>query len=476
MIKKYWGLIALLSTFTAHATDLLTVYNQALSSDPVYLSQVAQTMASVSKDPAARASLLPQINLQASVGHAHSNTKTAASVDANTNETNVAQSANTRGYTLSLTQPIFNFTSFASWRSAKANAKAAQAALVAAQQNLIVRVANAYFAVLQAEDLLSYDQGQKKAFKEQMEQAQQQFDAGLKTITDVYNARAAYDGAVAQVIADQNAVDNAYENLKAITGERYTSLTPLSAKFPLSKPAPENIESWGHNAVSTNWNVQSAYYTTLAAQQTLRASVGGHLPTLDFIASDSYTRNQYTGNDGASRVRNDSLGLQLNLPIFSGGGVSAQVEASQANYEYAQQQLELTRRTVLNNTRQAYLGVLASISKLKADEQNVLSNRSAVESMKAGYEIGTQTMVDVLNTQKNLYTALSNYAADRYTYVNTSLQLKNAAGTLNLEDLRTLNVWLENNKSQIRLVAKNKPAIVESSKGKLMLPEIEWSI
>jgi outer membrane protein len=430
----------------ANATNLLEVYQQALSSDTIFQQAVAQRLANRENLPINIANLLPNIGVTVTPNV----NKHALSGPGNLG----IGSYSNRGYQLNatVTQTLFNFAQFASVAGASAAAKQADATLNAAAQSLILRVSNAYFAVLQDEDNLRYARGNRTAYSRQLDQINQQFKVGLKTITDVYTAQASYDSSLASYIAAETQLANDKENLRVITGMTYPALAKLSNRFPLISPRPANMELWVDTANKQNWSIKASEYANDVALQNIKQQFAGHLPTLSAEGIYNITNNRNTGGSGpvgallqpsgAATSHNRTLQLNLSVPVFAGGQVIAQTHQAQFNYQVTSQQLEQTVRNTVNTTRQSYLNVIASISKIDADKQAVKSFVSSLDGMEESYRVGTVTLVDVLNQQEKLLQAQQQYAADRYAYVNNLLTLKQSAGTLSPDDIAAINSWL----------------------------------
>lgn len=446
MKKRLWLLSFLAScSMTAHATNLVDVFQDAVVSDPTYLNTIETQLSAKQALPISVAQVLPNISLDFDPSVTRQGFSGSSVGLSPRNNTRRAY-----GLTLSVTQTVFNFSQFANIASSSAAAKSAEASINAALQDLMVRVSNAYLAILHDEDNLSYSKASKIAYKEQLDQVQEQYDVGLKTITDVYTAKASYDSAVANYIASETQLANDNENLRVITGKYYKSLDKLSEDFPLVTPKPKNIEKWTQTTVAQNWSIRAANYTVDSARNTLRSEYGGHLPT---VTLQGTLDKQYTQNinrygttigqrNGPSKQSDRSITLDFSLPIFSGGGVVAATTQASHNLKAAQQTLELTTRTAINTTRQSYLGITSGISQIKADKQAVKSSQSSLEGMEASYKVGTTTLVDVLDQQQKLLQAQTQYAADRYSFVSDVLALKQAAGTLGFDDISAINRWL----------------------------------
>jgi outer membrane protein len=434
---------------TCQAADLMQVYQQALFSDPTYQQAVAQRLSDNESVPIARSVLFPQ----ASVNGGPALTKFRQSAS----QGSPAINTTSRGYsfTLALTQTVFNYAQFKALSGAHAFSSSADATLNAATQDLMLRVAQAYFAVLKDEDNLIYNKANQHAFAKQYDQINQQYKVGLKTVTDVYTAKASYDTASAAYIAAQTTLANDKENLRAITGNVYPALATLNEKFPLISPQPANMEEWVETAKQQNWAIKASELSSQAARENVKQQFGGHIPTVSLQGTYNVAyNNSLTGVSGANaqevipfapnkaHTTNASVMLNLGVPIFQGGGVVAQTNQARYGYQVALQKLEQTVRQTINNTRQSYLGVIAGIQQIKADKQAVKSTISSLDGLRAGYSVGTQTLVDVLNQQQKVFQAETQYATDRYAYVNNLLILKQSAGTLSTEDLQAINAWL----------------------------------
>lgn len=448
-------------TSTAYSENLMEVYQQALLSDQTFQQAIEQSLSNKEIVPISLANLLPSANIVGTPNLSKSNVSGTAST--------VLGSNTTRGYDVALTlnQTIFNFAQFANLASARATCKSADATLNAAAQSLMLRVAQAYFAVLNDEDNLTYTVASKDAFAKQLDQVRQQFHVGLKTVTDVYTAQASYASSESDYIAAQTQLTNDKENLRVITGVLDNNLSKLSEAFPLISPQPAQIEKWVDTATRQNWAVKAAQYNADSSRQLIKQQFGGHLPTLsmqgsydvnytNIVSSSLVTNSAFDGatptpspapNDtvgfrGTTKTKTTAGELILTVPLVQGGLVVANTRQAQYNYRLAMAQLDLQMRNTINTTRQSYLGIMSGISKIKADRDAIKSTISSLEGLKAAYQVGTETLVDVVNQQQKVVQAQKQYANDRYTYVNNLLALKNAAGTLSVTDLEAINAWL----------------------------------
>ncbi|HLB41554.1 MAG TPA: TolC family outer membrane protein [Gammaproteobacteria bacterium] len=452
MKKKFLVFILLcFNQIIAQAGDLIEVFQQALISDPTYQQAIAQRLADQEGVPINVSALLPNLSITANPN------LTRSAYAGNNYDTNVAgvpltpRNNTNLGYTLALTatQTVFDFAKFANVAGAVATSKEADATLNAALQNLIVRVATAYFAILKDEENLNYSEASKLAYAKQLDQIKQQYEVGLKTVTDVYTAQASYDSAIATYITAENTVDNDRENLRAMTGKYYPKLSALGDNFPLITPEPANIDQWTNIAQQQNWPIKASQYNVDATRQVIKQQVAGHLPTVDVegtlnkvYSKDINGYRSINAPSGTGTITNRIITVNLNVPIFSGGGVVAKINQAQYNYQVAQQQLEQTIRSTINTTRQSYLGILSGISQIKADQQTIKSTISSLQGLEASYQVGTETLVNVLGQQQKVFQAQTEYAADRYNYIINVFTLKQAAGTLSFDDVRAINAWL----------------------------------
>lgn len=433
-------------TSSANATDLSQVLQQAFVSDQTYQQAVSQRLSDQQGVPISLAYLLPNLYALATPTIVKRSISGADQVFYNSGNTS-------RGYDfqLDVTQTVFDFGKFANLCQARALSRASDATLNAATQTLMVNVAKAYFAILEDQDNLRYSGANKEAYAKQLDQVNQQYKVGLKTITDVYTAQASYDGAVADYIATENQLANDKENLRVITGILYSHFANLSEDFPLVTPKPNNMESWVQTAIHQSWYIKSAQFGAQAASENIRQQYAGHMPTasLQGIYDVNFMR-QVSGNallspTGATKTVSRTVNLNINIPIYQGGLVVAQTRKAQYDYQVKSAVFEKQLRDTINLTRQSYLGIISGISKIKADKQAVKSNLSSLEGMNEGYRVGTETLVNVLNQQKQLFQAQKQYASDRYAFVNDLLALKQAAGTLSVEDIAAINSWLREN-------------------------------
>jgi outer membrane protein len=426
--------IASAVSINAQADDLLTVYQQALLNDTIVLKAQAQFKIVEEDIEQARAVLLPQINASASYAGGEQETILR------TNE------FSTLGYGASLNMQLYHHDSWLRLDIAEKAAHQSDLIYQVAKQDLIVRVTQAYFALLSAKDDLDFAKAEKAAIARQLEQTKQRFSVGLTAITDVHEAQAQYDNAVTEEIRSENAIFSAEEELRVITNVYPSNVFVLNTeRFSTTSPNPNSADEWQKAAEAKNLDLIAAKVSIDIAQQTIDAARSGHYPTLDFGAS--YNSNDTEVKDVADSLNpgalNDySIGVTLNVPIYSGGATQSSVRKAQNQFVLASQDLMQTHRGIVRVTRNAYNTVVATISGIKAFEQSVLSAEKALEATEAGFEVGTRTIVDVLDSTRNLYNAKRNLSSTRYAYIQNVLLLKRAGGTITDEDITAINTGL----------------------------------
>ncbi len=436
------------------AEDLLDAYRQARANDPV-LSQADSTRLATGETVVqSRALLLPQVNASLGISQSQFMGSDRQIVrDPTTGAIIGTTDGHTRQRTLqgSVSQTVFDFSKIANLQAAHSQLSAQDATYEAALQALATRVTTAYFTVLTSDDALTFAKANEQALSRQLEQAQQRFDVGLSAITDVQDAKAQHDTAVAQVITAQNTLADAREALTQITGSPADNLKKLREDLPMDPPSPNDAKAWVDTAVQTSPTIAAAQYTVESAEHSISAARAGHLPTVD--ASATYSRNNSWLQDSSGDINNNlnnsngrgqtTVGLTLNVPIFSGGATQSQVRQQIYNRDAAQDSLEATRRGVVRNTLNFFRSVVAGISEVEATKAAVISAQSARDATQAGFEVGTRTIVDVLIAQQNLTQAQSNYSLARHQFILNKLLLKQTAGNIDVKDLEAANALLQ---------------------------------
>ena len=451
----------------AHAEDLIQIYQQAHTSDPTLAIAESTKNATDEDVPIARAPLLPQINasLQYLRDDNNSRSQSPQLVNDASDPTGVGSyillpftgvnNTRERPAQATISQSIFNWGNIERLRQARETAASSDSDYNTAAQDLMVRTATAYFGVLTAEDQLKFAQLNEKSLLKQLDQAEQRYEVGLSAITDVHVARAQHDAAVAQVITAQNSVDTARESLVQITGKDFGDLKKLREQLPLDRPQPDQVQAWVDLANTSSPQIISQQHAVAAAEHNVGAFRAGHYPTISasVVRTDTpswgTTQSTIPGIDNSGRfhtnglVGDTTIGVTLAVPIFSGGLVTAQTRQAAFQRDTAQDNLELTRRTVFANTRNSYRAVIAGISEVEATRQAVVSAQSGLDATQAGFEVGTKTILDVLTSQSTLLNAQSSYSQARHQFVLSGLQLKDAAGVLQVKDMEAVNALLE---------------------------------
>ena len=416
----------------SQAENLLQVYQQARLSNPDLRRSAADRDAAFEKINEARSPLLPQLGLGADYSYSNGYR------DAN------GVNSNTTSASLSLTQTIFDMSK---WRQLTLQEKSAgiqDVTFQTDQQTLILNTATAYFNVLSAIDALSFTEAQKQAIYRQLDQTTQRFNVGLVAITDVQNARSQYDNVLANEVTARNNLDNALEQLRQVTGNYYPQLASLNVDaFKTAKP--DSVNNLLKEAENRNLALLQARLSQDLAREQIRLAESGHLPTVGLTASTGISDSSYSGSATNTAQYNDSnvgqnkVGINFSLPIYSGGAVNSQVKQAQYNFVGASEQLESAHRNVVQTVRSSFNNINASISSINAYKQAVVSAQSSLDATEAGYEVGTRTIVDVLDATTTLYNAKQQLSSARYNYLINQLNIKSALGTLNEQDLQILN-------------------------------------
>ena len=456
---------------TANAASLLEIYQQALQSDPQIHEAEARRLAALEAKPQARGVLLPQVSASGGWSQTESDGRqfspligSGYSFDGESDDTD---------WNVTLSQTVFRWDQVVNLKRADKQITKAEAVREAAQQDLVIRVAQRYFNVLAAEDRLTSIHADRTAIARQLEQAKQRFEVGLIAITDVQESQAAYDQAVANEISAKRQLASAREFLREITGEYVTQLSAPKDDMPLRRPEKSERE-WVDLSLSQNLNLVASRLDEELARDEISFRRTGHYPTLDLVVR---TGNQTSEGSGSTTFpppvgsppgspdivepyssdddRNfDSISLQFNVPLFAGGGTSSRVREAVYLHRAAREQLRRVTRETERQSRDAYLGVLAEESRVKALKQAVASSQTALEATQAGFDVGTRTIVDVLNSQFALYAAKTNYQRSRYDYILNALRLKQAAGTLQVQDLEEIDQWLVDRKPPEEVIAE----------------------
>ncbi|MGJ3351518.1 outer membrane channel protein TolC [Morganella sp. Je.2.23] len=435
-MKKLLSLLIAVSvagfSSVTQAEDLLQVYQKAKETNPTLRQIQAERNQAFEKINEARSPLLPQLGLGGGYDY------TSGYRDNNNQDSNALNAQ------LKLTQTIFDMSKWRQLNLQEQTAGISDITFQSAQQQLILDTSVAYFNVLRALDTLSYVQAQKEAVYRQLDQTTQRFNVGLVAITDVQNARANYDSVLAQEVAGRNDVENAIEALRQVSGIYYSELSSLDVnRFKTN--APDAIEALLKEAQERNLNLLSATLNRNLAKEQISLAESGHYPTVGLTASTGVTNTDYSGNGypngrpNNSYAGQSSIGVNVSIPLYTGGSVSSQVDQAQYGYTAASEKLEATLRQVIQTTRSSYNNINASISSVNAYKQVVTSAESSLDATEAGYQVGTRTIVDVLNATTTLYDAKKSLSNARYDYLINQLYISQARGTLNEDDILRLN-------------------------------------
>lgn len=433
----------------APRTGLLDVYQQAATHNADLAAARALYQARREVVPQARAGLLPFLGASAELSD------TRSEVDTSSGERSLSRSGT--AWQASLSQPLFRADRWFQFKAAQAISEQAALELSIAEQELILRSAQAYFAVLQAQDNLATLKAEEAAFARQLEQASERFEVGLSDRTDVLEAQAAFDTARANRSLAQRQVEDAFQALFTLTNREYRSLEGIEHSLPVLAPVPNDATAWVSTATRQNLNLLAVEQAVSAAEQTLRQRRAGHAPTLDAVAAYRKGDNDALGFVNGSvaglpaglmpRYTGDaeqsSIGLQLNIPLYSGGLTTSLGREAYHRLEQSEQQRESLRRQVVEAARNLHRAVNTDIEQVQARRQTIASSQSALEATEIGYQVGTRNIVDVLDTQRRLYAAVRNYNSARYDYILDTLRLKQVAGTLNPDDLVDLSRYLK---------------------------------
>ena len=460
-----FGITLALLSASAWSEDLMEVYQAAAKSDPQILEAQARRMAALEVKPQARGLLFPQLNATGSAArdNIRGSSTFPQAIDLDNNPATPPEIVNVNNsqtresdywrYQAQATQTVFDWSQWQTLQRADSEVALAEANYRAAEQDLLVRVAGRYFDVLAAEDTLDAAEATLQAVSRQLEQAEKRFEVGLIAITDVQEARAAHDNATAGVILAKRSLATAHEFLRELTGEDYQELVKPADDMPLNQPEPGDQATWVTTAEAQNLNVIAARLGVDIAKTNVKIAESGHMPTVQLFAnygqssSDATQTNKVTGGTPVTgpadaNQTQDTYGLQVTVPIFSGGVTQSRVREQVYLHRASRERLEGALRGANRETRDAWFGVVAEKARVKALKQAVASNQTALEATEAGFEVGTRTTVDVLDARRRLFEAQRDYARSRYDYLVNVVRLKSAAGVLAPGDLGSINGYL----------------------------------
>jgi len=443
------ALITLVPVTSAWSGDLRLIYELAIENDPQIGAAKANYMARREVITQARAQLLPFAQLSGNTTHGRRYSPQPF-VDTNPSSPTFGEVVashgptaryNNHGFTASINQAVFDVGKFFQWRQARNVEAQAAAQFAAQQQELIVRVAETYFNILQAQDRLSSSKAEQEAVARQLEQVRQRFDVGLVAITDVLESTAAFDSSSVTVIEAEGEQDISFERLLRLTGETYRTIAGLSQEFPVKHPEPRDEEAWVQAALQNNFDLKAAREAVRSAEKQVHISRAGHYPTIG--AQASYSHSVAGGGDFfGSKNNSTNLSLQMTIPVFSGLSTRSRTRESAYRLEEAQRNFDLTQRNTVESTRNLYSSINTDVARVRARLRAIESSQSALDATETGYEVGTRNIVDVLVAQQRLFAAQFQYASARYQYIMDTLRLKQMVGSLSPQDIYELNQFI----------------------------------
>lgn len=433
------GFLLVCSSTLAHSTNetLLDIYALAKSNDHQLKADHAEYLANREAAAINRAALLPQITGTAVISQTNAETSGTAPIETDTDEVN---------YGITLTQSLIDFSAWNTYKQGKTQTRIAEVQYEADQQSLIIRSAQAYFDTLRAVDQLQTAIAEEKAQSTLLEQTRQRYEVGLISINDVHETQAAFDRAMANRINNEAKVGIQYDTLSILTGKQHHSIAALKKEFASIAPTPNKQQAWVDFALANNFDLKISELTAKASAFNAKAVKSDHLPTIN--GTISYTdRDRDIDTVGSTSSISDTdstvFSVNLNIPLYSGGSLSALQRQAIQNAINAKEDFLFTQRSTIQNTRSLFLSVNTDIAQIRARKQAIISNESALEATRAGYDAGTRDIVDVVNAQSNLFQAQRDYLDTLYNYIINTLLLKQAAGNLQVSDLETLNKSLQ---------------------------------
>lgn len=427
------SLLSFSLTPLSYALDLAQAYNLALKNDADWAATTNAFKAEQLKEGQNYGALLPTVGLSASLSENRISPDNGASADYSATQ-----------YGLQVKQPLYRADLWRSWEQSRKAASASEAGYRQKQQELVLKVSEAYLNVLRAQETLGTTQAEEAALKRQLEQAQKRFEVGLIAKTDVLEAQAQLDGAIANRISAEVGVSSTRETLTAVIGQNPGTLAALRTDFAVTAPMPSNADDWAEMAKAKNPSMEAARLNQQVAEQAWRTQRAGHLPTVDLVGSfgvtDRDTSNpQYAASNGESTV----IAVELQLPLYAGGRTNNAIQQAAYLKDSARDQVTAAERQLTAQARTAYLNAAADSYRAAARQQAVKSNEAALAATKAGYDVGTRNIVDVLLAERNLYAARRDHANAKYDYLINTLKLRAAAGQLGLKDVQELNGWMQ---------------------------------
>jgi len=419
-------------TNSVNANNLFDIYQAAKSSDPLLKQSINQQESTKEDLTQAYATLYPSISATGTLSKNYSTNLSGGDYD-----------YDKQTYSLSLSQTVYDHRAFVARDMAELLVESGESDLKLAQQALILRVTNAYFDVLLADDSYQLNQHELKAISRQLEQAQQRYEVGIIAITEVLTAQAGYDKTLASSLKSENDLKIAHEQLKEITSTTFDHLAQLDNELSLLPPEPQDINHWVNLALENNPSIVSLSHQRDSMKKNIKLKKAERYPSVNLSANYQYSDTNGPLSSSARAGSDAGINLSVSLPIYRGGNISSQVRQSQYDYEVIHSKLDELQRSIARQTRNYYLSVLSNIAQVKALKQAVISAQSSLDATEAGYNVGTQTIVDMLNIQQDLYEAKQQLSAAQYNYVKAMIALKQTAGVINEQDLADTSQWFK---------------------------------
>ena len=425
-----------ISNATVYAVDLIEVYNIAVKNDPKLLASEVKHKAIMQEYPIARSYLLPNLKFSAK------SQRTRESIDgAVYGRSSSTTQFTTDEYSINLKQPLYRRDLFSLLEKSEYQIAKSLAERESARQDLIIRVAEAYFDILDSLDNINYVKSEKAAIKSQLNESKKRLEVGLIAITDYAEAQASYDLSETQYIEAKNLSDISKESLYVLTGKQFKKFSSLDKNIKAKDPDPNNIKAWEDFAIKQNLDLVAYKRAQDIATTNIKYERSKHFPTLDIYGTVKET-DKGGGSSGAFESNNDYIGIELNIPIFIGGNTYFNSKKASYLEEQARYDVLQKKREVIRDARKAFLNLKSSISKVNASKKALESNELSVEYNQAGFEVGTRSTTDVLLALKDLYKAKKNFSKSKYEYLLSKLRLKQSIGTLSIDDIKVVNSWL----------------------------------
>ncbi|WP_017429847.1 TolC family outer membrane protein [Vreelandella jeotgali] len=451
------SLVAAAWAVPAWSADLLTITRDALDSNAALESAEAVTESTRAAREAEQGNLLPQIRAEGSVAHSEQFERQTRSGPAGAG--NQDDSVNSASFTLEATQALFDALDSREVTRAERQVDQQVYQLAATEQEVLINVASAYFEILRAHEILEARRAQERAIGRQLEQAKEQFDVGLIAVTEVEEAQARFDQSRAERIAAQSNLQVRFEALERLTGERYSSIEALADEVPVKAPVPDDRQHWVELAIEKNPRVLASQAGIEVSESNVDIARAGRLPEVNAFARYNHDDNDADGVDGYNAE--GQVGVQLSLPIYTGGTTTANIRRNTYQLKSSQYDFEDQRRETVQQVRSRYTQVSNDVSTVEARRQAVVSNQSALDATRAGYEVGTRNIVDVLDAEQNLYNAMADYASARYDYVINLLTLRQQSGVLDEKALEKINGWLSDDSVSLTLPEADASSVMD---------------